>query len=266
MPVLKTEKTHGFTVLDNTFLRDKNLSLKAKGILSLMLSLPPDWEFSEAGLTAICKEGKDSVHSALKELESCGYIMRERVRNEKGRVTSSRYTVSETPVFEKPVKENPKAAKPKAENPQQLNKEIINKDIQNKDVSNTYRISSYETIGLDEYRAYLKLIKKNISYETLCRRRKHEIPKIDGICDLLCRTLCSKRESIVISAESYPADLVKSRLLKLHDGHVLYVLDCMSENTAHIRNIKKYILAALFNAPSTIDAYYEAKANELSNM
>ena len=146
------------------------------------------------------------------------------------------------------------------------NIEIINKDIQNKDVSNTYRIGSYETIGLDEYRAYLKLIKKNISYETLCRRRKHEIPKIDGICDLLCRTLCSKRESIVISAESYPADLVKSRLLKLHDGHVLYVLDCMSENTAHIRNIKKYILAALFNAPSTIDAYYEAKANELSNM
>ena len=264
MPVLKTEKTHGFTVLDNTFLRDKNLSLKAKGILSLMLSLPPGWEFSEAGLTAICKEGKDSVHSALKELESCGYIMRERVRNEKGRVTSSRYTVSETPVFEKPVKENPKAANPKAENPQQLNKEIINKDIQNKDVSNTYRIGSYETIGLDEYRAYLKLIKKNISYETLCLRRKHEIPKIDGICDLLCRTLCSKRESIVISAESYPADLVKSRLLKLHDGHVLYVLDCMSENTAHIRNIKKYSLAALFNAPSTIDAYYEAKANELS--
>lgn len=259
MPILKTEKKQGFTVLDNAFLRDKSLSLKAKGLLSLMLSLPADWEFSEAGLTAICKEGKDSVRSALKELQARGHIMRECVRNPMGRVVSARYAVSEAPVFENPPEEKPKEEKPKAEKPPQLNKEIINKDIQTKD-RNTYQIDSRESIGLDEYLSCMKLIKKNISYEILSERRKNEAPKLDGICELLCETLCSKRKSIVISGEGYPAELVKARLLKLHDGHISYVLDCMSENAAHIRNIRKYLLAALFNAPSTIDAYYESKA------
>ena len=96
MAIIRVEKRSNFTVLDNTAIRDKNLSLKALGLYVKMMSLPPEWNYSVAGLAAICKEGMSSIRSALKELEEAGYLTRDRKNNEKGYFVYE-YTLRELP-------------------------------------------------------------------------------------------------------------------------------------------------------------------------
>ena len=97
MAVFRIEKTKDYTVMSNHHLRNQALSLKSKGLLSLMLSLPEDWNYTTRGLAAICKEGTDSIGSALKELEKAGYIVRNRLRDKKGKITDVEYVIYETP-------------------------------------------------------------------------------------------------------------------------------------------------------------------------
>ena len=127
MAVFRIEKTRDYTVMSNHHLKDRTLTLKSKGLLSMMLSLPDEWNYTTRGLAAICREGVDSIGAALKELEAHGYIRRTQLRDEKGKIT----------------------------------------DVQ-------------------------------------------------------------------------------------------YVMDCMKDNTTYVRNIKKYLLAALYNAPTTINSYYSS--------
>lgn len=113
--------------------------------------------------------------------------------------------------------------------------------------------------GLDERNAYRDLIRENIEYECLCEQYGKE--RLDELVDLMLDAVCSKREYITIASDDYPAQVVKSCLLKVHQFHVEYVLDCMKKNTTKVRNIKKYLLAALYNAPATMDSYYSAEVN-----
>ena len=105
MAVFRIEKTKDYTVMSNHHLRNQALSLKSKGLLSLMLSLPEDWNYTTRGLAAICKEGTDSIGSALKELEKAGYIVRNRLRDKKGKITDVEYVIYETP--QKPGQDQP---------------------------------------------------------------------------------------------------------------------------------------------------------------
>lgn len=276
MAVFRLEKTRDYTVMSNHHLRNTNLSLKAKGLLSLMLSLPDNWDYTTKGLAKICKDGTDSICSTIKELEQHGYIIRERVRNNKGQLTAIEYTILEQPKMpspeqEKPKRENPvldkpEQGEPKQENTAQLNTNILNTKISNTNVLNTYPIKSHQketqdTIGYDEVEAYRQVIKENIEYDILSVKLKSDISMLDEILDLLTETVCTQKNSLVIAGDNYPAAVVKSKLLKLNAEHVEYVIDCMKSNTTDVRNIKKYLLAALFNAPSTIDSYYRAKVN-----
>ena len=97
MAVFRIEKTRDYTVMSNHHLRDTGLSLKFKGLLSMMLSLPEDWNYTTRGLAKICKEGTDSIGSALKELERAGYIVRNRLRDSKGKIVDVEYVIYETP-------------------------------------------------------------------------------------------------------------------------------------------------------------------------
>lgn len=101
MAVFRVEKTKDFTVMSNYHLRDVELSLKAKGLLYLMLSLPEDWDYTTKGLACICKDGVGSITSALKELESHGYLTRQRTRYENGQLGDITYTIHEKPVGKK---------------------------------------------------------------------------------------------------------------------------------------------------------------------
>ncbi len=97
MAVFRVQKTQNYTIMSNHHLRNKALSLKAKGLLSLMLSLPEDWDYTTRGLASICKEGVDSVCATVRELEAAGYIIRRRIRDKNGQMRGMEYTVLEQP-------------------------------------------------------------------------------------------------------------------------------------------------------------------------
>ena len=122
-----------------------------------------------------------------------------------------------------------------------------------------YDVNFSSTIGLAE--EYRQLIHDNIEYDALLRAHPLDQDLIDGIEDLILETVLCRTEHILIASNSYPAEVVKGKFLKLGYWHIEYVINCLRENTTKIRNIKKYLLAALFNAPATINSYYTAEAN-----
>lgn len=176
MAIIRVEKTKDYTTMSNYHFREKDMSLKAKGLLSLILSLPEDWDYTLEGLATLCRDGKDSVRTALNELEEFGYMETARVRDEKGRLRGTEYVVREKPtsnlpekenpdpeeadpdngmpeepaagkptlenpvlekpMLENPTLENPALEKPTLENPTQLNTNISNTDLSNTDLSN----------------------------------------------------------------------------------------------------------------------------------
>ena len=281
MAVFRIEKTRDYTVMSNYHLRDRSLSLKAKGLLSLMLSLPEDWDYTMKGLARICKDGIDSISGGIRELEAHGYLVRARVRNENGQLGSIEYTILEqpkepaqtpAPVREKPIRENPVQANPMLdapiqENPAQLNKEESSNYPSKTDLSITQESSPIlssppaprERIGQDVMRkreSYRALILENIEYDVLSQNVQLDKDRLDELVELMVDTVCSNREMIRIAGDDYPAEVVKSRFLKIDSSHIEYVLERMRENTTYVRNIKKYLLAALYNAPVTMDSYY----------
>lgn len=135
MSVIRVHKTANFTVMSNYHFKEKKMSLKAKGMLSLMLSLPEDWDYTVAGLVTLSSDGKDSVNSALKELESFGYLSRRRMTNEKGQFAGMEYNIfeqpQEKPIADKPIQDTPIQDKPMQEKQPQLNTYSI-KDLFNK--------------------------------------------------------------------------------------------------------------------------------------
>ena len=282
MAVFRIEKTRDYTVMSNHHLRDKSLSLKAKGLLSLMLSLPEEWDYTTKGLARICKDGVDSICAGVRELEEHGYVIRQRVRNPNGQLGAIEYTILEQPrppepgkpERENPVLDNPEQAYPVLEepeqgNPAQLNtnrssKEKSKKDLSSTEGSNPVLSSPKAPRGSDgmgrarmrERESYRELILENIEYDYLIQNHQLDRDRLDELVELMVDTVCSNREMIRIAGDDYPAEVVKSRFLKLDSSHIEYVLDRMRENTTYVRNIKKYLLAALYNAPATIGSYY----------
>ena len=281
MAVFRIEKTRDYTVMSNYHLRDRSLSLKAKGLLSLMLSLPEDWDYTMKGLARICKDGIDSISGGIREMEAHGYLVWARVRNENGQLGSIEYTILEqpkesaqtpAPVREKPIRENPIQVKPMLDAPIQENPAQLNTKEQNKELSIMQESSPIpsspptprEQIGRDgmrERESYRELILENIEYDILIQNAQLDKARLDELVELMVDTVCSKRQTIRIAGDDYPAEVVKSRFLKLTASHIEYILDRMRENTTYVRNIKKYLLAALYNAPVTMDSYYTSLVN-----
>ena len=288
MAVFRIEKTKDYTVMSNHHLRNTSLSLKAKGLLSLMLSLPEEWDYTTKGLACICKDGVDSISAGIRELEAQGYLRRERIRNANGQLGSIEYTILEQPVPPEPVQESPILASPERDNPEQeepvleerpqLNIYKSNKEKSNTDLSNIdsipspsspspakHREHSHEAKRkeaiLSEMEEYRDLVKQNIDYPGLIRDMPYECDQIDEIVEIMVETLCSTKDMIRVAGNDFPADVVRSRLLKLNSDHIGFVIGCMKENTTKIRNIKQYLLTTLYNAPITIDSYYSALVN-----
>ena len=280
MAVFRIEKTRDYTVMSNYHLRDRSLSLKAKGLLSLMLSLPEDWDYTTKCLARICRDGVDSICATVRELEDAGYIIRERVRNANGRLGSIEYTIleqprppepkpgkpeRENPVQVKPVLDSPVLGKPEQENPAQLNTNQTKTDLSSTEISNPIQSNpptpAGVRMGTDKMGArecYREVILDNIEYSYLVQDNHIDREQLDEIVDLIVDTVCSARKVIRIAGDDYPAEVVKSRFMKLDSSHVQYVMDCMKDNTTYVRNIKKYLLAALYNAPTTINSYYSS--------
>ena len=284
MAVFRVEKNRGYTVMSNHHLRNKDLSLKAKGLLSQMLSLPEDWDFTLKGLSLINREQIDAIRAAVWELEQAGYIVRSRERDGQGRLRGADYLIYEqpqpvpdSPTLENPMLEKPTQEKPTQGKPMQLNKDRQIKEPLTTDGLNTDSIpilsppspledgaaepperNGKEAATQSAVAIYREIIMDNIEYSHLVQNTRLDRELLDEIVDLLVETVCSARKTIRVAGDDYPAELVKAKLMKLNSSHIEFVFDCISKNTTEIRNIKKYLLAALFNAPSTISGYYTA--------
>lgn len=222
MAVFRVERNKGYTVMSNHHLRNRELSLKAKGLLSQMLSLPEDWDYTLAGRSRINREKIDAIREAIRELERAGYIVRSRTRDAKGRLRGADYVIYELP---------PTLDLPTLENPTQLNKDIQTKDQKKKDGSITDSIpilsppspleeaaappERKRTERNDAYKVYEEIIKENIEYDYLLQDYRFEKDRVDEIVDLILETVCSARKTIRIAGDDYPAELVKSKFMKL---------------------------------------------------
>ena len=282
MSVFRVEKNKGYTVMSNHHLRNHALSLKAKGLLSQMLSLPDDWDYTLQGLAQINKESIDAIREAVRELERAGYIERSRERDERGCLRGTVYTIyeqphaeptPEEPAQEKPALDNPTLEKPMLdfptlENPMQLNTKGKNKEKRNTDQSITDSIpfpsgfpktaTQKRTETKGTFESYRELILENIDYDVLVDDPHVDREQLDEIVDLVQETVCSTRSRIRVAGNDYPTEVVRSKLLKLNGEYIRFVMDCLKQNTTRIRNIRQYLLTALFNAPSTMSSYYAA--------
>ena len=281
MAVCRVEKNKNYTTMSNYHLRDPNLSNKARGLLSTMLSLPDNWDYTTRGLAKICKDGVDGITAQLKELEQYGYLIRHRIRDTGGRIVDMEYIIYErphtaSPDTEKPYMVKPDMALPRPETPAQINidKNIDKRstDESNTDLSNIHSILSDEArpsvlAALETKRKeakyrdmdrYREIIKENISYDYLLSDLPYDHDRLEEILELLVETVCSTKKYIRVAGSDYPAEVVRSRLLKLDMEHIKFVFDCLKENTTKIRNIKQYLLTTLYNAPTTIGSYYSA--------
>ena len=287
MAVFRIDKTKNYTVMANYHLRDTSLSLKAKGLLSLMLSLPEGWDYTTKGLACICKDGVDSICSTVKELENAGYVQRRRLRNELGHLTEVEYTIlekpvrpdstenppkagkapkRENPVLEKPVLGNPvldipEQEEPEQENPAQLNiqESITEKSIT--DLSNTDSFfPSADAVPLTDGKKEREKIRAQIEYEIMRDRYSRE--QIDELVEIMLEVSMNRSPTIRIGRDSeYATAYVQDRFSRITSMHIERVCDGIRDNHTQVRNTKAYLLAALFNAVSTLDSYYTMQAN-----
>lgn len=405
--VIRVIKNCNYTTLSNYHFKDKRLSWKAKGLLSTMLSLPDSWNYTIEGLASLSDDGVKATNSGLAELEKCGYLIREQLRDSKGHFVMMEYTIYEKPAEqpegkppEKEITEplpvqdqnNPlcqngqteenRAFSPLCQKRQAGNRKTENGGLLNTNILNTKELSTYPSLSISDplretgsdgdgmrqlqlrehlikdhlydicraeiieavfdevckqeeriveimsaeavekiclavadqqtrepgrrlpdlinryidniivgiraapkaeasgaeallrtvacsgsdqemvKESYRKLIRKNIEYDCLIENKRYgRKEKIDELVELMLDTFCSGRLILRIAGNDYPAECVKARFLMLRSDHIEYVLLCMEKTTTQIRNIKKYLLAALYNAPVTIDNYYSALVN-----
>ena len=277
MAVCRVEKNKNYTTMSNFHLRDKNLSNKSRGLLSTMLSLPENWDYTTRGLAAICKDGVDGITAQLKELEQRGYLVRHRIRDSNGRITDMEYVIYEEPQPVLPDTEKPDMVIPDMDEPCLGTPAQRNIDKRITKESNT-ELSSIHSIPSDEFRPsvlaaldtkrkeaeyrdierYRYLIMENIEYEILLENNPYDREMLEEILELLVDTVCATKKYIRVAGSDYPAEVVRSRLLKLNAHHIEFVISCFKENTTKVRNVKQYLLTSLYNAPVTIDSYYTA--------
>ena len=302
MAVFRIEKTRDYTIMANRHLKNRSLSLKAKGLLSVILSLPDGWDYTLKGLARISKEGIDAIREAVRELEAAGYIVRSRTRNDKGQLGSAEYVIYEqpyeqphpktlptaqtpaepqmapadadsaitpdepaqeptalaSPALVPPTLDFPTQANPVQENPTQLNTKVLKTHQEKTDSIKSIHPSHPDRREMERCRARVEV---QIDYDALLEDTSLNAVQLDEIVALMTETLCSGKETISVGGEDYPAEVVKSRLKKLNSDHIEYVLLCLQRTATPIRNIRKYLLTSLYNAPLTMDSFYTAEYN-----
>ena len=283
MAVYRVERTRDYTVMSNYHLKDTTLSLKAKGLLSMFLSFPEDWNYSTRGLAKICKEGVEAVGNTIKELEKAGYIIRRQLRGANGRITDTEYIIYEKPQTPEPSPpdmvppdavspdtENPDVAgpdmdAPHTENPAQLN---INQSKTQK--SNTKRSNTHSILppapftgpaeGMKEILEKREEIREQIEYELIVNADNQM--QIDEFVEIMLEVALSRTPSMRIGRDmEYPTAFVQQRFEQITATHIEKVLDGIRENTTRVWNTRAYLLAALFNAPATMDNHYTMLVN-----
>ncbi len=266
----------------NHHLRNRELSLKAKGLLSLMLSLPEDWDYTTKGLSCICKDGVDSICATIKELEKAGYVKRRRLRDAQGRLSDLEYTIMEKPVpppsphdvpqRENPVVVNPDVVEPDVDNPELEkphpgNPAQLSIHQENKHKSTTYQSNTHSFFpagapaegqkdALDER----EKIKHQIEYDWL--REQFRAEPIDELVEIMLEVAMNRSPTIRIGRDAeYPTSYVQERFSKINAMHIERVMEGIADNRTQVRNTRAYLLASLFNSVSTLDNHCTMQYN-----
>ena len=272
MAVFRIERTRDYTVMSNHHLRNANLSLKAKGLLSMILSLPEEWNYTTRGLASICKEGVDAIGSALKELETAGYIVRRQLRGTNGRITDTEYIIYEqpqpdmsqpdmaSPDTENPYLDNPDTEAPDTDNPAQLNTKKSNTQKSNTDLSSTHSFFLPAADGMTDGFEKKAEIREQIEYDILCQQ--YDRMQLDELVEIMLEVAMNRSPTVKIGRDAeYPTGFVQQRFEKITSMHIEKVMDGIRENTTRVWNTKAYLMAALFNSVSTIDNHYAMLVN-----
>ena len=272
MAVFRIEKNRNYTVMSNYHLRDQSISCKACGLLSKMLALPDDWDYTTRGLAAICKDGLDSIRSALKELEGAGYLERRQLRDDHGRMADVEYIIYETPLrceprTDLPYTENPNTVfpdsdKPDSEKPTQLKTNIpITKESKTKK-TNTDSILPHSPPPLlvVDGQKERERIHEQIEYDYLVTPSNQD--QVDELVEIMLEVSLNRSPIIHIGRDAeYPTNYVRERMRQISSEHIRKVIDGINETHNEIHNTKAYLLASLFNAPATMDNYYTMRVN-----
>ena len=283
MAVFRVEKTKNYTVMSNYHLRDPTLSCKACGLLSKMLSLPENWDYTTRGLAAICKDGVGSIGSALKELEAAGYLVRRQLRDDHGRMGSIEYTIYETPQLATAAIEPPQTSLPDTENPYMVNPSTeppdtgppcpefyaqLNTDPSNKQeriteklITNSFFPSTQILIERQKARErVLCQIRERIEYDVVANPSNRK--QLDELVEIMVEVELNQSDRIRISRRAeFDTAYVRDRLRMLGRDHIECVLDAIDQNSTQVKNTKSYLLAALFNASATTDNHYTMQVN-----
>ena len=239
MAYCRVETADGYTVMSNYHLRDMRLSLKARGLLSQILSLPEKWDMTISGLSKINRECSDTIASIIKELEATGYITRYRERRKNGTYGEVFYDIRMKPRhFDEPKRNKSERVKPKQMSSAQLSKEKSNKEKENKELFNINQ--SILPDGIDKIDGYRAIILENIEYDLIVDQ--YNKAQLDEIVDIMLECVCSEAET-------------------LNSMHIEYIFSCLKENPSKVRNIKSYLKTVLYNAAVTIDNYYTSEVN-----
>ena len=294
MAVFRIDKTRDYTVMSNYHLRDKRLSLKAKGLLSQMLSLPEDWDYTLSGLSIINRESKDAIRSAVNELEKSGYIERRQTTDERGKFSVNEYVIHERPVeaapsldnpssenpttgnpeplsayplSENPTTGNPSTEKPSSENPTQLNiyKQITEK--QNTDLPSTDSVlpsvpaaKRTAAVPMTDGKKEREIVRERIEYDRLVNPGIRA--QLDELVEIMVEVAMNRSPTIRLGRDAeYPTGYVQDRFRQLTSEHVEKVLDGIRENTTRVWNTKAYLMSSLFNSVSTLDNHYAMLVN-----
>ena len=292
MSTFRVNKNVNYTVMSNHHLQDKRLSLKAKGLLSYMLSLPDDWDYSLKGLTTGCRDGLDSVRTAVLELEEHGYIRRQKVRNAKGQIIDYDYQVYESPVEDAPSvlgKESglsdppatkspknrmrpcsspfldfPNLAEPNLEKATQQNTNKQNTNKQNtKRQSTNLSGQTDESANFDQLEAQVREeFRERLEINTLAQR--YDPDKLEELLDNIVEMYCCPRQTQYIGKQPQTTKAIRLRLDKLTSQHIEYIFDVLANTTQPIKNIMAYLRTTILNAPNTMEHYYQAQGNWLT--
>lgn len=290
MAKIRVQKDSNFTIIKNNIFLERNISLKAKGLLTQMLSLPDTWDYTVAGLATLCRDGRDSITSALKELEKYGYVTRKRIRDEKGMLKDIEYIIREVPIptvsnnpmsdfpevdssthqkpmsdfpevdfstHQKPMTNFPEMDKPKleapvTEPPTQLNTDILNT---NKSINNQSNQSS-------QVENVMNLVKSQINYAEIIAFDSSLKIKCDELICIITETLLSNKKTYRINNTDVSEDLVKKRFKQITSADIYYIINCLDNTTNTIGNMRQYLFTTLFNAPATRAFYYSQKAQQ----
>lgn len=266
------DEVKNYTVMPNYHLRDKRLSYKARGLLSVILNLPDDWDLTQSGLVSLSdKDGTDSVRSAMKELMDHGYIIRERVKNEKGQFIDTVYhvkfypdddcvnnvkTVENNPKSSFPKSGNPISVSPKSDNPTQLNN-IYNKNIYKiKDGMNDITCArgvktcgNVENSEMSDREQYRQVIYQNVGYNTISIDFHELQSELDELIELMLDVLVADPNgTTMIAGDRIKTCIVQSRFLQLRSEHIQQVLLNLMHNSSKIVNIHAYLLTCLYQS------------------